>query len=485
MIDRLSGVDANFIYSETANAPMHTLKVALVEVPGGSPDPLAHLRRELEQRIHLLPPFRKRLVHVPLGFHHPIWVHVPNLDLDQHLHRVVVPAPGGRREMDQVVARIAANPLPRDRPLWQIWLLDGLADGRIGLVAKVHHALADGMASAQLLANVAGHVGVRDESEGASSTFAGLWQVFVDAILEQPRRVAALGPLLRRTLRGATQVLARYRDGATTAPRPFETPRTRFNRGVGPKRSFATASLSLPDVLVVRRAFGVTFNDVILAITSGAVSEYLASRGETPDRSLLATVPISVSAPTPGPRLFGNRLSNLFTSLCTHIADPVERLREIHEVMLDARGTHAVMGLDAMQDWAEYSPPGLTRLALGLYQRLGIAHRHRPPANLIVSSVRGPGQPIAVGDAKLVGLWSVGPVLDGMGLNVTAWSYQDVVGFAVLACHLAVPEAHAISERFAPALAELVAAARREQAPNVVSISPSLAGRGRRGGGGA
>jgi diacylglycerol O-acyltransferase len=438
---------------------MHTLKVAVVELPeGGAGDPFDDFKRVLGSRLHLLPPFNQRTVEVPFGLHHPVWVDDPGFDLDQHIRRITVPAPGGSQEMDQAVATIASVPLSRDKPLWEIWMLDGLEGGWVGFVAKMHHALADGMASASLLANFMGA-----ETPGAPSPqdpktpIPSRSRLLRDAIVDMPRRAVGLAPLVGRTLQGAV-ALARSKRGRFVAARPFGTERTRFNHTLSPQRIFATTDLSLDAVKAVKNALGVTLNDVVLSIAGTAIHNDLAEAGETPNRPLIAAVPVSIALDCAEPRLSGNRLSNIFTSLCTDRSDPVARVRAIHTATGAARSAHMTFGAQAMQDWAEYAPAGPYRWGIRLFSRLGLADRMRPAANVIVSNVRGPASTLEIEGARLRRLYSVGPILDGLGLNLTAWSYAGRLGFAALADRSVTSDLHSLTEGLHTALAELEAA---------------------------
>ena len=470
---RVSGIDATFLYSETPTVHMHTLKVAIIDRPKGKiADLFQHFRDEFEARLHLLPAFRQRAVEVPYGLHHPVWIEDPHFDLDYHLRRVSIPSPGGRREMDRVISDIASHPLDRNHPLWEIWLLEGLADRRLAFVAKIHHALADGGASAQMLANVM----VADPDEAAPipgdpdtwspEPIPSPTRLVIDALADKPRRARELGPLVVRTARGVRSVIDGMRDAGTTPTRPFHTPHTPFNRALSPVRSFASTTLPIARVKKIKTALGVTLNDVVLGIVGRSVARYLDERGQHPELSLTAAVPVAVLGEDTGPRLQGNRLSNLITSLCTDVEDPVEQLRRIHEAAVVAKETHERLGADVFREWTEYAPPRTYGLAFRLYTDLRLADLHRPAANLIASNVRGPAAPLYVAGVKLHGLFSVGPILDGLGLNLTAWSYHKDLSFGVIASRDAVPDPHAITDGLHDALAafETAAGTRRKKA---------------------
>jgi diacylglycerol O-acyltransferase len=494
-MERLTGIDAGFLYMETPTLHMHTLKISIVDpatVPGGYS--FARVGEVLGERLHLLPPFRRRLVEVPGGLHHPLWIEDPQFDLAHHLHRAEIAAPGGPRQLGELISDIASRQLDRRYPLWELWVVEGIAHGHIGFVAKIHHAAADGVAAAAMLANVLeaevdpeGRPEDTADPEGRPEDTAdpegrpegkadpgpvappsAPWrpepippptQRLVDALLDLLRNLASLPGLLRRTASGLAAVVRRRRSGALSPPLPFSTPRTSFNRALTPNRWFAMTSLPLDEVKEVRRALDVTVNDVVLALCAGALRRYLDERGELPDRPLLAGVPVSAGPADQGQRLGGNKVSNLFTSLRTDIADPVERLRAIHDVTQAAKEVQDALGSELLIDWSEITPPRLFSAWMRLYSRLRLADRHRPPINLVISNVPGPRQPLHIAGGRLLDLYSMGPILEGIGLNVTVWSYVDRLGFGLVACRETMPDLWDLADHLHDALAELRKAA--------------------------
>jgi WS/DGAT/MGAT family acyltransferase len=214
------------------------------------------------------------------------------------------------------------------------------------------------------------------------------------------------------------------------------------------------ASLSLDDVKTVKNAFDASVNDVVLAIVAGALRRYLEERGELPDRALVAGVPVSTAAEPD--RLGGNKVSNMFTALRTDIEDPVERLQAIHDVTAAAKDFHNVLGSEMLRDWSEITPPRPFAWFMRFYSRRGYASRHRPPINLVVSNVPGPPAPLSIADANIVALYSMGPILEGIGLNVTVWSYVDSINFGVVSCPEFAPDLWALTDALGDELAELV-----------------------------
>ena len=462
MVERLPGVDAGFLYMETPTLHMHTLKIALVDVstaPGGYS--FARVQEELAARLHLLPPFRRRVVQVPLRLHHPVWVEDRDFDQSLHVRRQTIPAPGGMRELERLIGELAGTPLDRSRPLWEIHVCEGLADGRIAVVTKMHHAVADGSAANALLANIMDLV-----PDAVPSLPAQPWEgeptpsrrdLLRDAAIAWFRQLAWLPALLLKTARSVRAVTAHKRQSTVPTPRPLlDTPRTSFNGHITARRSFATASLSLEDFKKVKTAHAVTLNDVVLAVVSGAMRTWMARHGEHPKASLVAGVPVSTD--TGGVvRLVGNRVSNLFTSLHTDIDDPVERLLAIARTTAEAKVVQRTLGLDMLESWVQYTPPAPFTAFMRAYSALRAANLHPAPFNLVVSNVPGPPVPVHIAGARLDALFSVGPILQGIGLNITVWSYLERMSFSALTCPDTLPDVDVLMAGLEPALAELLA----------------------------
>lgn len=491
-MERLTGLDAGFLYMETPTLHMHTIKVAVLDprdtAPTDTTDPgtdlwIDFVRAQVGRRMDRLPPLRRRMVEVPLGFHHPVWIEDPDFDIEFHVRRVVVPSPGGPRELDGVVADVAGRPLDRSRPLWEMHVCEGLADGQVGVIVKIHHSVADGVAAAALLANVMAFDPAEDHAEtGAPATVSdwkgepipGSGQLLRDAFLDHLRQLTSLPMLLMRTLGNVVALLRHKRGSDVSTPKPvIDAPRTSFNNALTPHRAFATTSLSLAEVKRIKNVFGATVNDVILASTGGALRAYLAERGELPDRPLLAGVPISSDKPEDDVRLSGNKVSNLFTSLATDIPDPVRRLEVIHDVTAEAKVMQNLLGVETMQQWVQYTPPRPYAWAVRQWSRYRVADQLPPPINAVVSNVPGPRQPLYAGGARLEHLYSVGPILEGIGLNVTVWSYLDRLDVGILACREGLPDAHRIADLLHEAIAELGAAADAREAEGAEPVPVS------------
>lgn len=462
-MERLCGIDAGFLYMETPTVHMHTIKAAVMEPDGGSRYSLDKVKHTLRERLHLLPAFRRRVIEVPFHLHHPVWIEDPQFDLDRHVRWRSLPAPAGTKEIEAAISEIASTPLKRDRPLWEISILEGLPDGSVVFVAKIHHTLADGLAAAQMLANVT------DPQLGETAAPAGEkpWnpdpvpgrsRLVADALRDHLPPVRRFPALAARTARNLVAVARNRRAAAIPPPRPLlDTPKTPLNGTLTARRRFLSLGLSLDSVKKVKNVLGVSVNDVLLGLVASSLRDYLTRRGELPARPLLAEVPMALDRPGEQ-RSSGNRVSNLFTSLCTDEPDPIRRVRRIHETIEATKRANEILGPDMYHQWSEYTPPAFFPLLVRLYSRTRLANRLRPPINVIVSSVRGPRAPLHLRGGSLRSIYSVGPLIEGVALNITAWSYVDQLNVGLLACPDLVDRPDEIADGIRAALDELLIA---------------------------
>jgi WS/DGAT/MGAT family acyltransferase len=461
-MQRLTGLDASFLYLETPTSHMHVAGLAIFDpsTAEGGLD-IAHVKEVYRSRLHLAPPFRRRLVEVPLGLHHPLWIEDPDFDLDYHIRHIAVPSPGGARELATLAGHLVALPLDRTRPLWEIWVIEGLADGNVAVLSKVHHAAIDGAAGNELTValldlspEIAHHEPTEEWQPDRIPSEVELLAYAVSSLARQPFRV------LRAARRTAGAVLDLRRRGREVPeleppPAPFSAPRTRFNCSLTARRSYAFTSLPLPLAKAVRHEVGCTLNDVVLALCAGSLRSYLDKAGELPEDPLVAMVPISVRSEHQRDAM-GNHVAATLTSLATDIADPVERLEAIHAGMLAAKAQHEAIGADTLQQWAEFAAPALLGRAARLYTRMKVADRLRPPFNVTISNVPGPPFPLYSVGARMVANYPVGPIMDGAGLNVTVMSYLDQLDFGLLTCPDVAPDVWALADGLRAALDELV-----------------------------
>jgi WS/DGAT/MGAT family acyltransferase len=458
---RLTGLDATFLNLETPTIHMHVAGLGIFDPRTGdgnwSYDRAIEVYRE---RLHLAPPFRQRLVEVPFGLHHPLWIEDPDFDLEWHIRHIAVPAPGGPRQLADLVAHLNAIPLDRTRPLWEMWIIEGLPDGHIAVLTKVHHAAIDGASGNEL------NIAILDLTPEPATppppekewepdrvpTAAELLAYAGSSLARQPFRVARA---MQKTAGMAMTLRQRNREpNVSPPPAPFSAPRTSFNTAITPHRSYAYTSLSLPMAKAVKNAAGVTLNDVVLGICAGALRRWLDQHDEHPDGPLVAMVPISVRSEDLKSAM-GNQVSSMLTTLATDLDDPVQRLKVIHGDTVQAKEQHEVIGADTLTQWAEFAAPALAGRAARLYSRMRVADRMRPIFNVTISNVPGPPFPLYSAGARLVANYPVGPIADGMGVNMTVMSYMDQLDFGVQACPDVLPDVWELVDGLHDALEEL------------------------------
>jgi len=461
MVERLNGLDMGMLAGETPEWHMHAGALVLLEpIDGHDVDVAAGIRAVLNVRRSLLGPFRYRLKEAPLGLGRPVWVDTDDKDLGAQVHRVGVPAPGGPREVAMLAGELFSSKLNRSGPLWEIWVLEGLESGHVGLLVKVHHALMDGIRGARLfetlfdlapdapLARPDGDPVDIDRGPSPVRMLADSGAFLAGIPLRALHLGAALVPAAGRLAR----VLASPEGRA--AALPFGAPSTSLNRPLTPRRALAFASVALEDMRAVKRAFSVTMNDVALALRADVLRRYLAARDELSDRPLIAQIPIGVHRD--GDAAGGNFVAAAGASLCTDIADPVERLTAIHASMQSAKAVQAALGDDIVLDALAVFPPALISAGLGLYRGLGLAGAHPPIFNAIISNVQGPPIPLYTCGARLAGTYTLGPLLVGCGINITMMSYQDQVDFGVAVCPDVVEDPWELADAIPDALTVLL-----------------------------
>jgi diacylglycerol O-acyltransferase / wax synthase len=397
----LSGLDSAFLSLETPSTPMHVMGTFVLDAAGaGSTYSFERIVRLMEERVPELAPLRCRLASMPFGVDHPVWIDDPDLQIRSHVHRMAAPAPGSDQVLADLVARIASQPLDRTRPLWELSVIEGLAEERVALVFKVHHAVADGVSSMRLLLQLL------DSSPDATAVHPLPERIRFDpvptgrallthALWRLPRRSARLAWLLRDT---ATSIVGLARSllfGAADGPhmpRPFSGPRTPWNGSTSPQRAVAFGSARLADAKLVASVFGTTLNDVVLAACTHTLRDYLEAHGGIPDAPLVAAIPVSMRGADEA-TTYGNRISALLVHLPVHLADPVEQLLAVSRDARSSKLLHAELGASALWGWTEFGSAALLGGAARFYADRQLAGRHAPLHNLVISNVRGPGAP--------------------------------------------------------------------------------------------
>lgn len=436
----MSGLDARFLYSETRNTHMHTIKLVVVDLSArADPLPIDAIPALIESRLHRLPVFRRRVIAAPHGLGNPVMVDDPEFAIANHLHFRTLAAPGTQRELDLLVSEIAATQLPRDRPLWEMHIVTGLADGRIAFLVKLHHALADGVASVALLENAF----VRDDADALTEPFApdGLPSTrerYV-AALSGAAKAASLAPrTVGRTVSGIVRARQTRQGGEVAVPGPFSGPRTPFNVALSADRTFATLSVPMSGLVSAKQAAGATLNAAYLALCGGGIRRYLQRSGDLPSSTLVASVPMATRVDQR--RLARNHVDNLFLPLGTDLADPLRRITRIHQASALARSVRAAFGTELFEWRSGLIPAPAHGVIPRLWATGRLADHLRPPLNVVVSCVKGPRERLEVDGAVVTSLASSGPIIEGVGLNITGWTYGDTMFISLLGCSRSLPD---------------------------------------------
>ena len=467
-LQRLSGLDASFLYLETSTQPLHVCSVLELEtstIPDGYS--FERLRDELALRITAIPTFREKLANSFLNLDHPVWVEDEEFDVDRHVHRIGLPAPGGRVELAEVCGHLAALPLDRRRPLWEMWVIEGLdgtdarKGGRLAVLTKVHHAAVDGVTGANLMSQLCS---VEPDAPAP---------VPVEASGEaNPLRIAlgGLGRFATRPISLATSVLpstlstvvdtVRRAAGGRAMASPFAAPQTPFNGSITAHRNVAFTQLDLADIKKVKEHFDVKVNDVVMALVSGVLRNFLLDRGELPESTLVAMVPVSVHDRSDRPGR--NQVSGMFSSLHTEIDDVGQRLMAIAEGNTVAKEHSSAIGATLLQDWSQFAGPAVFGVAMRVYARSRLTES-RPVHNLVVSNVPGPQIPLYFLGAEVEGLYPLGPIFHGAGLNITVMSLNGKLNVGLISCPELLPDLWDMADGFVAGMAELLAATKAKR----------------------
>lgn len=454
---RVSGFDTSFLSLETATQPLQVFSVLELDpatIPGGYR--FDRLRDALTARVGAVPEFQQKLSDSPLNLGHPVWVRDDDFAIDRHLHRTALRSPGSRAELTEICGQLAGVPLDRRRPLWELWVIEGVGGPRsaerLFVVLKIHHAAADGVTYSNLLSRLCS-----DEPDpplpdpiGAARSIGPLREALdgIARFADRPRQLAVI--VLPAAFRAVADAIRRARAGRAMAA-PFTAPRTALNATFTAQRTIAFARLNLDDVKRVKDHFGVKVNDVVMTLVGGVVRRFLLDRGELPESSLIALEPVSVHGLSE--RTARNQVSGMLVALQTQIADPVDRLKAVARANTIAKEQVAAISPTLLQDFGEVVGPLLLGIAKRVYAWLT---RFRPMYNVVLSNVPGPDPARYFLGAEVCAMYPFGPVLLGAGINFSLWSVNGTLHIGLISCPSLVPALSDLADGLTAGLAQLL-----------------------------
>ena len=460
--DRLSPMDASFLHIEDDVSHMHLASVGVFEGPSPGSGAVAAM---IAGKLPLVPRYRQVVRFVPFHLGRPMWVDDPHFNIDYHVRHTALPAPGGEAELRRLVGRVMSQPLDRSKPLWEVWVVDGLEDGQWAMLSKTHHAMVDGVSGTDLLAVV------MDVSPEPSGPLPDKWEpapaptdgsLLLGAVLdmarspyEQMRAVRASTRVPRQALRATAEVVSGM-VAMRGVIRP--TPVSSLNGPLGPHRRYAWAEVPVDDIKRVRKAIGGSFNDVVLAAITRGFRDLLLGRGESVDRVVRTLVPVSVrprdaSGRAVGDGTFDNKVSAMFAELPVSLADPVERLKSLTAQMGVLKESNQALAAEAMTSLSGFAPPVL--LALGTRLASRAAQRN---VNTVTTNVPGPQIPLFAGGRRMLRAYPYVPLAGQVRVGVAIFSYDGQVTFGITGDYDSTPDIDVLAAGIEAGMAELAEA---------------------------
>jgi diacylglycerol O-acyltransferase / wax synthase len=462
--DRLTGLDSSFLHLERDSAHMHVGGCILFV---GEAPSYEELVEQISRRLHLVPRYRQRLAFVPFNQGRPVWVDDPHFNIDFHVRHTALPSPGGDAQLKRLAGRVFSQALDRSRPLWEIWLVEGLADGRFALLSKTHHALVDGVSGvdiATVLFDTSSDpmpVAPPDHEWVARPLPTGA-QLLADALLERATVPAEIVRGIRATLRGPRQVAERVGRalggvGAMARAGLQAAPPSPLNVRIGPHRRFTWVRGDLQEFKAIKNALGGTVNDVVLAVVTGGLGRYLRAHGEaTDDLVLRAMVPISIRADVERGAL-GNRVAAMWAPLPIGLSDATQRLLRISREMDGIKESGQAVGAQVLTQLTGFAPPTIMAQAARLQARQRMF-------NLVVTNVPGPQFPLYMLGRELDGMFPMVPLAENQALGIAIMSYNGQLNFGLNADYDAMPDLEALADELRASIRELAAAAGADSA---------------------
>jgi diacylglycerol O-acyltransferase len=457
--DRLTGLDSSFLHLERDTAHMHVAGCAVFESPALEYEELV---AEIESRLHLVPRYRQRLAFVPFAQGRPVWVDDPHFKVGYHVRHTALPRPGGEEELKRLAGRVFSQPLDRSRPLWELWLVEGLADGRFALLSKTHHALVDGISGVDI-ATVLFDTSpdplpvAPPEHEWVPRPLPTDAQLLADALLERATVPGEMARGLRATLRGPKAVASKLGTalagvGAIAWSGLQAAPPSPFNVRVGPHRRFTWVRGDLAQFKAIKNSLGGTVNDAVLAVVAGGLGSYMRlHRHATEDVVLRAMVPVSIRADIERGAL-GNRVAAMWAPLPVGVIDPVARLHAISAAMREVKSSGQAVGAEVLTRLTGFAPPTIMAQAARLQARQRLF-------NLVVTNVPGPQIPLYVLGRELKALYPMVPLAENTALGIAIMSYNGQLNFGLTADYDALPDVETLADELESAVQELAAAA--------------------------
>ena len=461
--DRLTGLDASFLYLESGPAHMHVASTTLFEGPAPAYDELVG---HIESRLHLVPRFRQKLRMVPYGQGRPKWVDDPQFNLRYHIRHTALPEPGSEEQLRILASRVFSQRLDRSKPLWEMWLVDKVANDRFALVTKSHHCLVDGVSGVDItnvLFDAAREPETVPEVEPWTprpepSDAQVLGEALVERATSPAEAVRGVRALFRAPRRIARAGLDAAEAAGAFARAGLGAPDSPFNVDIGPYRRFATVSVDLEDIKRVKNALGGTVNDVVLAAVTGALGRYLRGRGQsTHELELRAMVPISVRTADEHGAL-GNRVSSYMAPLPVWCDDPAECLRKVSETMGDLKQSKQAVGATLITELTNFAPPTIAGQAARLQSRQRFF-------NLVVTNVPGPQFPLYLLGRELQAIFPMVPLARRQAVCFGIMSYNGQVNFGLIGDYDAMPDLDVLASDLEGSLADLFALAPAARGP--------------------
>ena len=456
--DRLTGLDSSFLHLERDAAHMH---VAGCMVFDGTAPAYDDLVAEIVSRLHLVPRYRQRLAFVPLNQGRPVWVDDPHFNVTFHVRHTALPRPGGDQELKRLCGRVFSQALDRSRPLWELWLVEGLSDDRFAVLSKTHHALVDGVSGVDI-ATVLFDTSpdpmpvAPPDQEWVPKPLPSSAQLLADSLLERTTVPAEIARGVRATVRGPRHVAQKAGEalvgvGAMAWTGLNAAPTSPFNVRIGPHRRFTWVRGDLSEFKAIKNSLGGTVNDVVLTVVTGALGQYMRLHGHSTDVALRAMIPVSVRADVDRGAL-GNRVAAVWASLPVGNTDPVKRLRQISSSMKDLKESGQAVGAQVITELSGFAPPTIMAQAARLQARQRLF-------NLVVTNVPGPQVPLYMLGRELDALYPMVPLAENTALGIAIMSYNGQLNFGLVSDFDALADVEVLADELRSTIAELVAAA--------------------------